>query len=56
MDLKKVKAISEWKTCINVKELHSFLGLANYYGHFVEGYLKWATPLTEFLNKGIMWR
>ena len=38
MNLEKVRAIQEWRTLANVKELRSFLGLANYYRLFVEGY------------------
>ena len=55
MDLEKVRAIQEWKTPTNVKELRSFLGLANYYRRFVSGYSKKATPLTELLKKGVVW-
>ena len=31
MDLDKVRVIQEWRTPTNVKELRSFLRLANYY-------------------------
>ncbi|KAJ7978484.1 Retrotransposon protein, putative, Ty3-gypsy subclass [Quillaja saponaria] len=55
MDLDKVKAIQEWKTPTSVTELRSFLGLANYYRRFVEGYSRKAAPLTELLNKGTVW-
>ncbi|XP_060673257.1 uncharacterized protein LOC125420382 [Ziziphus jujuba] len=55
MDMEKVKAIQEWKTPANVKELRSFLGLANYYRRFVKGYSKKATPLTELLKKEVPW-
>ncbi|KAL5538139.1 hypothetical protein UlMin_044217 [Ulmus minor] len=55
MDMKKVRAIQEWKTPANVKELRSFLGLANYYRRFVEEYSKTAAPLTELLKKGVTW-
>ncbi|KAJ7963973.1 Retrotransposon protein, putative, Ty3-gypsy subclass [Quillaja saponaria] len=52
MDLDKVKAIQEWKTPTSVTELRSFLGLANYYRQFVEGYSMRAVLLTELLKKG----
>ncbi|KAL5544159.1 hypothetical protein UlMin_007943 [Ulmus minor] len=55
MDMKKVRAIQEWKTPSNVKELRSFLGLANYYRRFVDEYSKTTTPLTELLKKGVTW-
>ena len=55
MNLEKVRAIQEWKSLTNVKELHSFLRLVNYYRQFVEGCLRKATPLIEFLRKGVTW-
>ncbi|KAJ7970764.1 Ty3/gypsy retrotransposon protein [Quillaja saponaria] len=55
MDLDKMKAIKEWKTPTSVTELRSFLGLANYYRRFVEGYSRRAAPLTELLKKGTVW-
>ena len=54
MDMEKVEAIKEWQTPKNVKELRSFLGLANYYRRFIDGYSKKTTPLTELLKKGVV--
>lgn len=38
----------------SVKEMKSFLGLANYYRRFVEGYSKRTTPMIELLKKGVI--
>ena len=36
-------------------KVRSFLGLANYYRRFVEGFSKCAGPLTKLLKKGNKW-
>ena len=54
MDPKKVKAILQWPTPQNLKELQAFLGLANYYRRFVAHYSKFATPLHRFTKKAIL--
>ncbi|KAE8689279.1 Ankyrin repeat family protein, putative isoform 2 [Hibiscus syriacus] len=55
MDKEKVKAIQEWPTPQTVSELRSFLGLANYYRRFVEGYYRRVKLLTDLLKKGCEW-
>ncbi|KAK4382079.1 Retrovirus-related Pol polyprotein from transposon.6 [Sesamum angolense] len=55
MDPKKVQAIEEWQPPSDVHDLRSFLGLANYYRHFVKGYSKIARPMTDLLKKTETW-
>jgi hypothetical protein len=40
----------------NTTELHSFLGLANYYRRFVKDYSKIANPLNLLLRKGRVYK
>ncbi|XP_016728394.2 uncharacterized protein K02A2.6-like [Gossypium hirsutum] len=44
MDESKVRAIVEWEAPTKVTELRSFLGLANYYRRFIEGYSRITHP------------
>ena len=53
MDMEKVRAIQEWKVPMKVTKLRSFLGLANYYRRFIEGYSRRAAPLTKLLKKEV---
>ena len=51
MDDVKVKAIMEWPTPTNVRGIHSFLGLANFYWHFIKDYAKLTKLLTDLTQK-----
>jgi hypothetical protein len=53
VDPKKVEAVVEWNRPNNVTEIRSFLGLAGYYGRFVEVFSRLATPLTRLTQKGV---
>ncbi|XP_040967924.1 uncharacterized mitochondrial protein AtMg00860-like [Gossypium hirsutum] len=55
MDESKIRAIAEWEAPTKVTELRSFLGLANYYRRFIEGYSRITVPLTDMLKKGKVW-
>lgn len=55
MDSDKVKVIQEWRVPTFVTELRSYLGLANYYRRFIEGFSRRAAPLTELLKKNVTW-
>ena len=50
-DPAKTKLISDFPTPKNVKQVRSFLGLANYYRKFVKDYAKRAVPLNNLLAK-----
>jgi hypothetical protein len=51
MDDSKVKAITEWPTLKTVREVRSFLGLANFYCRFIEGYAQVAQSLNDLTKK-----
>ena len=55
MDLKKVQVIVAWQTPCNVKDLRSFLDLANYYRKFIAGYSQRAAALKDLLKKDMEW-
>ncbi len=51
MDDAKVQAIKEWPIPKNVRGVRSFLGLANFYRRFIEGYAQVARPLNDLTKK-----
>ena len=51
MDNEKVKAIREWPEPRNLKEVQAFLGFANFYLRFIQGYSQICTPLTKMTKK-----
>jgi hypothetical protein len=48
----KAKEIMVWSVPTTVTEIRSFLGLAEYYRRFIEGFSKIAKPMTSLLEKG----
>ncbi|XP_055835195.1 uncharacterized protein LOC129903678 [Solanum dulcamara] len=52
---KEVQAIVDWQGPKGVKDLRSFLGLANYYRKFIAGYSKKAASLMDLLKKDVLW-
>ena len=46
VDSNNIEAMVNWDRSINVSEVRSFLGLAGYYGRFVEGFSPIAVLLT----------
>ena len=54
-DPAKVAAIKEWPTPNNIRDVRSFLGLANYYRRFVAHFSAVAAPLTTLTGSLIKW-
>src|SRR5947209_1163346 len=44
MDQEKVRAVRDWPTPQNVKDVQSFTGFCNYYRRYIREYRKIATP------------
>ena len=51
VDPKKVQAVSEWDVPRDVRGVRSFLGLANYFRRFIQGFSKMVAPLTNLTKK-----
>jgi hypothetical protein len=47
-----VEKILHWRTPTNVKQVQSFLGMANYYRRFIPGYAARVRPLIDLTQKG----
>jgi len=52
----KVQTLLEWAPPTNVTAVHSFLGFANFYSRFIEGFSKICKLLTDLTKKGIRWQ
>jgi len=55
MEKEKVKGVLEWLTPKCVKDVQKFLGLANYYRQFIEGFAMVARPLHDTVKKDKKW-
>ena len=55
MEKEKVKGVLEWPTPKCVKDVQKFLGLANYYRWFIEGFASVARPLHDTVRKDKKW-
>jgi hypothetical protein len=51
MDPSKVFIVVDWPTPMNVKDVQSFLGFANFYRRFIKDFAKKAAPLTKLTKK-----
>ena len=55
MEKEKVKGVLEWPTPKCVKDIQKFLGLANYYRRFIEGFATVARLLHNLVKKDKKW-
>jgi len=51
VDPAKIETVVKWERPQTVTEVQSFLGLAEYYRRFVEGFSKMVSPLTQLTRK-----
>jgi len=51
----KVKTICDWPETHKVKDIHSFLGFANFYHRFIFNYSDIVVPLTRLTRKDAPW-
>ena len=49
--LSEIRAIAEWPTPVRVRDVRSFVGLANFYRKFVHWFSEIASPLTDLTKK-----
>ena len=55
MDPVKLNGIVQWPTPFKVKDVHSFLGFANFYCRFISNYSTIAHPLIDLTKKNLPW-
>ena len=56
MEKEKIRAVEEWPIPKTVKQLQSFLGFANFYRRFVNGFSTIVKPLTTLTKKDNKWK
>nr|GFA79596.1 putative reverse transcriptase domain-containing protein [Tanacetum cinerariifolium] len=53
VDLAKIKFVKDWASPKSPTEIRQFLGLAEYYRRFIEGFSKIAKPMTKLTQKKV---
>lgn len=56
VDPRKTQVVNDWPRPKNVKEVRSFLGLANYFRKFIQGYSKMVAPMYKLTHPGPHWQ
>ena len=52
MDPERIRTIAEWPVPESVLDVQVFLGFANFYRRFIDGYSRVVLPITSLLRKG----
>ena len=55
MDPEKVTAIRDWEKPKCIRDIQYFLGFANFYRQFIEGYSPICQPMFKLLKKKKQW-
>ena len=55
-DPAKTKVIADWPRPTTVKELEAFLGFANWFRQYMQGYSQHTFPLTQLTRKNKPWQ
>jgi len=56
MDPRKVETITKWESPTSVHDIQVFIGFANIYKRFIQGYSSIAAPMTALTRKGIKFK
>ena len=54
MDPEKVNAVLKWPELTNVKQVRAFLGLGNFYRHFIKDYAIISRPMVDLTCKDVL--
>jgi hypothetical protein len=55
VDPAKISVVQSWPTPSSVTQVRSFLGLANYFRKFLQGYSSQVAPLVALTRQGVFW-
>ncbi len=55
MDDSKINTIQQWETPKKVYDVQRFVGFANFYRRFINGFSSIVQPLTNLTRKGTPW-
>ena len=56
MQQEKIQAVQSWKTPSTLTDVRSFIGFANFYRRFIQGFSSIVHPLTELTRKGVKFK